>query len=181
MENRPAVFFDRDGVLNKDIGYLYKIADFVWIEGAVEAIKACNQAGWLVFVITNQSGVARGYYTEADVQRLHEWMNEDLARYGAHIDEFFYCPHHPEGCVEEYKRTCECRKPGTKLLELACEKYAVDKQKAFLIGDKLSDMECAARAGIEGVRFLSGRVDLVVEAQLAQMARKNQKGRDADA
>ncbi|MGL5269158.1 MAG: HAD-IIIA family hydrolase, partial [Selenomonadaceae bacterium] len=76
--NRAAVFFDRDGVLNKDIGYLYKIEDFVWIEGAVEAIKACNQAGYLVFVITNQSGVARGYYTEADVQRLHAWMNEDL-------------------------------------------------------------------------------------------------------
>lgn len=168
--NRAAVFFDRDGVLNKDIGYLYKIEDFVWIEGAVEAIKACNQAGYLVFVITNQSGVARGYYTEADVQRLHAWMNEDLDRYGAHIDEFFYCPHHPSGCVDKYKKACECRKPGTKLLELACEKYVVDKPASFLIGDKMTDIECARRAGIKGIRFLSGRLDLVVEAQLVKMA-----------
>ncbi|MBQ7477711.1 MAG: HAD-IIIA family hydrolase, partial [Selenomonadaceae bacterium] len=96
-EGKKAVFFDRDGTLNVDTDYLYKIEEFRWEEDAVEAIRYCNDKGWLVIVVTNQSGVARGYYTEADVERLHAWMNEDLQKHGAHIDAFYYCPHHPKG------------------------------------------------------------------------------------
>ena len=91
---RGAVFFDRDGTLNVDKDYLYRIEDFEWLEDAPQAIRWANERGLLVIVITNQSGVARGYFAEEDVRRLHEWMNEDLARFGAHIDAFYYCPHH---------------------------------------------------------------------------------------
>ena len=87
--SKPAIFFDRDGVLNVDVGYLYKIEDFQWIDGAIEAIKYFNDKDYYVFVITNQSGVARGYYTEADIHKLHQWMNQELAKHDAHIDEFF--------------------------------------------------------------------------------------------
>jgi len=163
MENRPAVFFDRDGVLNKDIGYLYKIEEFVWIEGAVEAIKACNQAGWLVFVITNQSGVARGYYTETDVQRLHEWMSFDLKKQNAHIDEFFYCPHYEYGQIRKYKKRCSCRKPKIGMINQAIEKYSIDIKKSILIGDKDSDIECAKKAGILGIKFAGGNLKSVFD------------------
>ena len=109
--SKPAIFFDRDGVLNVDVGYLYKIEDFQWIDGAIEAIKYFNDKDYYVFVITNQSGVARGYYREDDIHKLHQWMNEDLYKYSAHIDEFFYCPHHIKGVIPEYSFDCECRKP----------------------------------------------------------------------
>ena len=101
MDKKAAIFFDRDGVLNKDIGYLYKEQDFIWIDGAMEAIKYCNDHGYLVFVISNQSGIARGYYRESDVEKLHRWMNGDLQFYGAHIDDFFYCPHYEKGAVKK--------------------------------------------------------------------------------
>ncbi|MGL6014993.1 MAG: D-glycero-alpha-D-manno-heptose-1,7-bisphosphate 7-phosphatase, partial [Selenomonadaceae bacterium] len=104
-----AVFFDRDGVLNVDVHYLHKKEDFVWVDGAPEAVKYCNDHGYRVIVITNQSGVARGYYTEQDIAALHDWMNEQLQQWGAHIDAFYYCPHHPQGTVLEYTRSCNCR------------------------------------------------------------------------
>lgn len=158
MKNRPAVFFDRDGVLNEDIGYLYKKEDFRWIQGAVEAIQYFNQQGYLVFVITNQSGVARGYYTEADVKVLHSWMNEELAKQDAHIDAFFYCPHHLKGIVAEYSSDCACRKPKTGMLDKAFAENPIDKERSMMIGDKESDMECAAKAGIRGIKFNGGNL-----------------------
>lgn len=156
MNNKPAVFFDRDGVLNEDIGYLYKKEDFKWVQGAIETIKYFNEHAYFVFVITNQSGVARGYYTEADVQKLHEWMNAELAKYDAHIDEFFYCPHHEKGIVKEYAYDCQCRKPKIGMLNKAFEKYAIDRENSIMIGDKQSDIECAENAGVLGIRFASG-------------------------
>jgi D-glycero-D-manno-heptose 1,7-bisphosphate phosphatase len=153
MENKPAVFFDRDGVLNKDIHYLYKIEEFGWIPGAIETIQYFNKRGYYVFVITNQSGVARGYYTEDDVRNLHEWMNQQLALHDAHIDDFFYCPHHIDGTVPAYTQNCSCRKPYTGMLEQAKKKYSIDMKKSLLIGDKESDIECAKNAGILGVQF----------------------------
>lgn len=150
---KPAVFFDRDGVLNKEIGYLYKIADFCWMDGAVETIKYFNDRGYYVFVITNQSGVARGYYTEAEVEKLHQYMNQELKKYNAHIDEFFYCPHYAKGSVEKYSIDCNCRKPKTGMIELAFSKYAISKDNSMMIGDKQSDMECAKNAGIKSILF----------------------------
>ena len=155
MANK-AVFFDRDGTLNVDVHYLYRIEDFRWTEDAIEAIRYCNDRGWLVIVITNQSGVARGYYTERDIQSLHAWMNEDLAKYGAHIDAFYYCPHHPQGSVPQYAIACDCRKPGTRLLDDACAAFTIDRRQSVMIGDKPIDVECAARAGIRGLRYQGG-------------------------
>ena len=155
MANKAA-FFDRDDTLNVDVHYLHRPEDFIWIEGAVEAIKYCNDQGYKVIVITNQSGVARGYYTEADVQRLHGWMNDDLAKYGAHIDAFYYCPHHPEGSVPQYAVACDCRKPGTRLLDEACADFGIDRAQSVMIGDKPIDVECAQKAGIRGIRYTGG-------------------------
>ena len=152
--SKPAIFFDRDGVLNVDVGYLYKIEDFQWIDGAVETIKHFNDKGYYVFVITNQSGVARGYYKEEDVTKLHQWMNQELARYGAHIDEFFYCPHHIKGIVPEYSFDCECRKPKIGMIKEALEKYNRNLKESLLIGDKDSDIKCAENAGIKGIKYL---------------------------
>lgn len=162
MKKRPAAFFDRDGVLNKDVGYLYKKEDFVWQAGAIDAIKYCDAHGYLVIVITNQSGVARGYYTEADVVALHSWMNEELKKHGTHIDDFFYCPHYIDGVVKKYKVDCDCRKPSPKLINWACQKYGVDKTLSFMVGDKISDIECAEKAGIEGRIFLSGNLKQII-------------------
>lgn len=108
---RPAVFFDGDGVLNVDTDYLFEIDKFVWVDGAIETIKAANEAGCFVFVITNQSGVARGLYEETDIHRLHDWMARELETRGAFIDAFEYCPIHPDGCIERYRRVSERRKP----------------------------------------------------------------------
>ena len=155
MANK-AVFFDRDGTLNVDVHYLHRIEDFRWCEGAVEAVRYCNENGYLVIVITNQSGVARGYFPEEDVKRLHDWMNEELRRQNAHIDAFYYCPHHERGTVPEYTKKCECRKPSPYLVEEACRVYGIDRESSILIGDKDSDMMCAERAQIRGVRYSGG-------------------------
>lgn len=158
MENKQAraVFFDRDGTLNEEVHYLYCIEEFRWIDGAIEAIKYCNDHGYLVIVVTNQSGVARGYYTEADIRRLHDWMNEDLVKYGAHIDAFYYCPHHPQGSVPAYTMDCVCRKPGTKMIDDACRDYAINPSQSFMIGDKQLDVDCAHNAGVTGIRYIAG-------------------------
>ena len=152
-DKRPAIFFDRDGVINIDVHYLFKIADFKWIDGAIESIRYANKYGYWVFVITNQSGIARGYYQEKDVIKLHMWMNEELKRYNAHIDDFFYCPHHEKGIVEKYSIKCNCRKPKSGLIEDAMNNYEIDKSKSIMFGDKDSDIECANNAGIYGVKF----------------------------
>ena len=155
---RKAVFFDRDGTLNIDTHYLYRVEDFQWVPGAKDAIRYCNEHGYLVIVITNQSGVARGYYTEADIQRLHDWMNVDLAKGNAHIDAFYYCPHHPEGIVAEYTCTCACRKPGTLLIDRACADFSIDRTRSLMIGDKPIDLECAQHAGLAGIRYSKGNL-----------------------
>jgi D-glycero-D-manno-heptose 1,7-bisphosphate phosphatase len=158
MNKKPAVFFDRDGVLNHDIGYLYRKEDFEWIDGAIQAIKYFNEHGYWVFVITNQSGVARDYYSESDVQNLHEWMNNELKRHGAHIDAFYYCPHHVVGDNEKYRLDCECRKPKPGLIQRAIQEWPVQMNGSFMVGDKQSDIECAESANIAGIQFLSGNL-----------------------
>ena len=147
------VFLDRDGVINADIGYLWRREDFVWIPGAPAAIRLFNERGRPVVVVTNQSGVARGYYSEQDVESLHRWMNAELNRQGARIDAFYFCPHHPDGAIPEYTRECDCRKPQPGMLLQAMEDWRADPAKSFLIGDKESDVAAAAAAGIRGYLF----------------------------
>jgi D-glycero-D-manno-heptose 1,7-bisphosphate phosphatase len=169
-ELKGAVIFDRDGVLNEDVGYAYRPDQIEWVEGAIAAVKAVNDAGLYAFVATNQSGVARGFYTEADVQALHAWMNAELAKHGAHIDAFAYCPHHVEGTVEEYGAECDFRKPGPGMILSLLKRFPVDPARAVMIGDNASDMAAAEAAGIEGVRFRGGSVLKALAPRLADLA-----------
>lgn len=155
MANK-AVFFDRDGTLNVDIHYLHRPEDFIWIEGAKEAVKYANDRGYLTILVTNQSGVARGYYPESDIIRVYDWMNEELGKEGAHLDALYYCPHHPSGILPQYTGSCSCRKPAPQLVNDACAKYNIDKTQSYFIGDSDSDIECAANAGIHGIKYHSG-------------------------
>lgn len=153
---RKAVFFDRDGVLNVDKAYLYKIEELEWVDGAVEAVAYLTRMGYLVFVVTNQSGIARGYYTVAEMETLHRHMAAEIAAGGGKIEKFYYCPHLPTGTVAEYAVDCACRKPKPGLILQALREYAVDTEKSFLIGDKKRDVEAAEAAGIKGYLFEQG-------------------------
>lgn len=152
-ERKQAVFFDRDGVLNVDRGYVHRMEDVEWISGARELVARLTREGRLLFVVTNQSGVARGYYTEEDVRRLHDAMNEEFARTGGHITEFFYCPHLKGGAVARYDVDCGCRKPKPGMILKALETYGVEKGDALLIGDSPRDVQAAEAAGIRGFLF----------------------------
>ena len=153
-----AAFFDRDGVLNVDKSYLYKIEDLEWIDGAKEALAYLTQKGYTIFVVTNQSGIARGYYTVADMEKLHDFMAQQVAAAGGKIEKFYYCPHLPEGKVAEYAVECDCRKPKPGLILRAFAEYDIDKNAAFLIGDKPRDVESAEAAGIKGCLFEGGNL-----------------------
>lgn len=153
-----AVFFDRDGTLNVDVGYLHRPEDFVWIEGAKEAIKYVNDKGYLAILVTNQSGVARGYYPEEDIKKVYDWMNNELAKIGAHLDALFYCPHHPTGKIPAYTKICSCRKPDTGMIDEACLQFNIDRSKSCFVGDSDTDMDCAHNAGVQGIRFLGGNL-----------------------
>ena len=170
MENnkahRGAVFFDRDGTLNVDKDYLYKIEEFEWLSDAPQAIRWANERDYLVVVVTNQSGIARGYFAEDDVQRLHAWMNEDLKRFGARIDAFYYCPHLPNGSVTAYAMDCDCRKPKPGLVERACADFSIERKVSILIGDKPRDVECAEAAGVRGVLYKGGSMVALLEREL---------------
>ena len=153
-----AVFLDRDGVLNVDVAYLYKVSDLRWIDGAKEALAYLNTQGYKLFVVTNQSGIARGYYTVDDMNTLHNHMQAELNQCGAKIEKFYYCPHHPKGALPEYTMECSCRKPQPGMILRAFAEYDIDKAQSFLIGDKDSDLEAAANAGIEGYKFTGGNL-----------------------
>ena len=156
---RPAVFLDRDGVLNHDDGYIGTIERFRWIDGARSAVRKLNDAGRLVFVVTNQAGVARGFYKEADVQRLHCYVQEQLRSKGAHIDDFRYCPHHPDSGIEQYRSACGWRKPGAGMLLDLMSEWPIDASRSCIIGDKESDMEAGRSAGIAGHQFSGGNLE----------------------
>ena len=152
-----AVFLDRDGVSNVDNGYLFRIEEIEWVEGAKEAVGYLTKNGYEIFVVTNQSGIARGYYDHEDVHQLHEYMNNEFAKVGGKVTEFYYCPHHPtKGTIPEYSVECECRKPKPGMLLKAIKQYDIDPNRSFLIGDKETDIEAAAAAGVQGYLFTEG-------------------------
>jgi D,D-heptose 1,7-bisphosphate phosphatase len=163
---RPAVFFDRDGVLNHDSGYTFEAGKLQWIEGAREAVKAVNDAGCFAFVVTNQSGVARGFYEESQVHALHRWMADEMAAIGAHIDAFEYCPDHPDGTVERYRRINIRRKPGPGMITDLLGRFPVNTDDSILIGDKPSDLEAARAAGLQGHLFSGGNLEAFVRMRL---------------
>lgn len=167
---RGAVFFDRDGVLNRDVGYAHRSDQIEWTPGVAAAVAACNGADRWVFVVTNQSGVARGFFDEAAVKALHLWMAKSLAALGARIDDFAYCPDHPEGTVAAYARTSDRRKPGSGMIEALIAEHDVDRRHSFLIGDKASDLAAARAAAIPGLLFEGGDLLALVRQGLSQTA-----------
>lgn len=152
---RAAVFFDRDGVLNEDSGYVHQPHALRWLPGARESVRAVNDSGRFAFVVTNQSGVARGYYNEDAISAFHAEMQRQLLAVGAHIDAFVFCPHHPDGLLPAYTRHCDCRKPMPGMVLKVLESWPVRRQDSILIGDRPSDLLAAEAAGIAG-RLYSG-------------------------
>lgn len=153
MKNR-AVFLDRDGTINADKGYIYRIEDFVFLPGVLEGLTLLQRAGYLLIILSNQSGIARGYYTEEDYQKLTAWMLAELQKNGITIAGSCYCPHHPQGVVERYRKVCDCRKPQTGMFEAAVREHDLDISTCYAIGDRLRDCAICKAGGCRG--FLIG-------------------------
>lgn len=174
---RPAAFLDRDGVLNIDHGYTHRPDQLEWISGAPEAVRLLNNAGYIVLVITNQSGIARGYFGEEAVKSFHAHMQRELAAHAAHVDAFYYCPHHPEGTIKPLAVRCQCRKPAPGMLEQAAREWPIDLDASFLIGDKDEDMSAAAAFHIRGIKF-NFRTDSLTDLVRREIdSRSNRKDR----
>ncbi|MBF0245586.1 MAG: HAD family hydrolase [Planctomycetes bacterium] len=152
------MFFDRDGVLNTDFGYVHSPEKMRWTEGAVEAVKWCNDNGYLAIVITNQAGIARGYYSEEAFLALMDWMQEQLRQSGAHLDAVYHCPHHPTAGNGPLTRQCECRKPAGGLVRQAIREWNIDAVRSLLIGDKPSDIAAGEACGVKGRLFTGGNL-----------------------
>jgi D-glycero-D-manno-heptose 1,7-bisphosphate phosphatase len=163
---RPAAFLDRDGVINVDRGYVYRPGDLEFTPTAVEAIRLLNQAGYPVLVVTNQSGVARGLYGLAEVEAFHAHLNAALQAAGAHVDAFYSSPFHPDGRVPEFAIEHEDRKPGIGMIRRAMRDWDVSTEGSFLIGDKQSDLDAAAAAGIAGYWIEPDKGDLAALVRL---------------
>ena len=170
-EPRPAVFLDRDGVLNVDTGYAHRPDQIAWVTGAPAAVARLNAAGYRVFVVTNQSGIARDLYGSADVEALHRWMAGELLRQGARIDDWRYSPYHPDHQPARYSAKAAWRKPAPGMLLDLMAAWPVDRENSFMIGDRQSDMAAAAAAGIDGYLFEAGALDVFVAGILSARGR----------
>lgn len=151
-----AIFIDRDGTLNEDIGYVSTPDELILYPFAAEAVRLVNRSGFRAIVITNQSGIARGMYSEETLGEIHERMIEELARTGAQIDAVYYCPHHPEIGDVRYQVRCKCRKPRTGMLDAAAREHNIDLTRSFVIGDKASDILLAENAGAGAALVMTG-------------------------
>ena len=152
---QKAIFLDRDGTINIDKNYLYKISDFEFLPGVLESLKKLSDAGFLLFIITNQSGIARGYYTEGDFAVLNRWFISELNKHGIIITDIYYCPHHPEAKVEKYRISCDCRKPKLGMFYKAISQYNIDLNKSFAVGDKERDLEICKKTPVRGILLYS--------------------------
>jgi D-glycero-D-manno-heptose 1,7-bisphosphate phosphatase len=151
---RRAAFLDRDGVVNREVGYLHRWEDFEFLPGVLDAMRRLRQAGYALVIVTNQSGIARGFYTEADYQALTARLREALAEAGCPVDAIYHCPHHPSGSVAALAIECDCRKPNAGMLLQAARELEISLADSFIVGDKLADAQAGRAAGL-------GRVYLV--------------------
>ncbi|MFW8602275.1 D-glycero-alpha-D-manno-heptose-1,7-bisphosphate 7-phosphatase [Desulfobacterota bacterium M19] len=157
MKNdRRAVFLDRDGTINEQMGYINHISRFHLLPGAAEAIGRLNRHAIPVFVVTNQSGLARGYFPQSLLDEVHALMVKELAAAGAHVDGIYICPHHPEAKEKRFRQKCSCRKPGIGLFERAVEEHNIDLRRSYVVGDRYSDIKAAAACRAAGVLVLTG-------------------------
>jgi len=157
------VFLDRDGTINKEnrtknnpFGFMWDMSDLSLIKGVSKGIALLNKAGYKTVVITNQSGIARGFFNEGFVKKVHNEIDRRIAKKGAHIDRWYYCPHHPTCGMEKYKIECNCRKPKTGLVEKAVTELNISLENSFFVGDSLRDMETGWNSGIKTILVLTG-------------------------
>lgn len=153
---RPAVFLDRDGTINEQMGYINHISRFVMLPQAAAGIRLLNEQGIPVVVVSNQSGLARGYFPESLIGEVHAKMNNSLAEAGAHVDGIYYCPHHPEAKEERFRLACDCRKPKPGLFLQAAAELDLDLERSYVVGDRWSDLKAAAAVQAKGVLVLTG-------------------------
>jgi len=156
MKKNTAVFLDRDGVINEEVGYLDSLDKLKIIPGAYEAIRLINESGMKVVVISNQAGVARGLFPEDFVKITHEYLQNALRKKGAYIDNFYYCPHHPTEGIEPYRQVCNCRKPAPGMLLQAAQDLNIDLKRSYLVGDRFNDMEAGKKIGVRGILVKTG-------------------------
>jgi D-glycero-D-manno-heptose 1,7-bisphosphate phosphatase len=148
MTTRRAVFLDRDGVINKERAYVHKIEEFHFIDGVFDACREMSKAGYRLIIITNQAGIARGYYTEDEFQYLTKWMLKEFRQHGIEIDGVYHCPHHPVYGVGDYHRDCDCRKPAPEMILRAAKEHSLDLRRSILVGDKVTDIEAGRSGGV---------------------------------
>jgi D-glycero-D-manno-heptose 1,7-bisphosphate phosphatase len=146
-----AVFLDRDGTINVEKNYLHKVQDFEFLPDAVEGMKILQDAGFLLIIVTNQSGIGRGYYTEEDFQILNDWMLGVLEENGVHITDVLYCPHLPDAGIEKYRKICDCRKPALGMFKQAVSKHNIDLNVSWAVGDKLRDCSICEKSDCRGI------------------------------
>lgn len=156
VSKRRAVFLDRDGTINEERNYVYREEDFVLIPGAAEAIALLNDRNFLVIVVSNQSGIGRGYFTTRDVDSLHTHLDEVLQAAGAHIDAYYYCPHHPRHGVGDYLIECDCRKPLPGMLLQAADELCINLSDSYMVGDKRADVQAGSAAGCTSLLVRTG-------------------------
>jgi D-glycero-D-manno-heptose 1,7-bisphosphate phosphatase len=155
-KRHAAVFLDRDGTINEEVGYLDRLEKLRLVPGAAEAIRLINESGMKAVVVTNQSGVARGFFTETFVDEVHSHLRKMLREEGASLDGFYFCPHHPSEGQGRYVRTCNCRKPSPGLLLRAAEELSLEPERSYMVGDTLKDIEAASRIGVRGILVRTG-------------------------
>jgi len=167
---RPAAFLDRDGVINEERGYVHRVEDLVLLPGVIEGLSALQRAGYVLVVVTNQAGIARGYYSTSQYEAFTSHMTKQLAAQGIQLDAVYHCPHHPDGIADESRLDCECRKPRPGMLRRAAVELDLDLARSVMIGDKRSDVEAGRAAGVRLVALVqSGHAVCAGDAAVADV------------